>query len=283
MMLQAIKALSGTSTVSLRQHREEAFQESEDRHRLLLEMLPDAVYVHADSKIVEANQSAAKLFGYSAKAELLGKNVLDLVHEEDQEAFTNRGQDVGDEPALPVESRIVRSDGEIRTVESIVALTRRQGRQATIVVQRDVTEGRHLQDQLVQSQKMEAVGLLAGGIAHDFNNLLTAIGGHAAMSERATPDGHPAKVHLEEVREAVARAASLTAQLLTFARRDISRPSAVNINELIQDTGVLLRRLIGEDIELVTQRSSGSPVVSVDTQQIEQVLVCRWSAKMGRI
>lgn len=268
-MTQFTKAITG----QLRRKRREAFQESEDRHRLLLGLLPDAVFIHADSKIVEANPSAAALFGHSTAAALLGMRVLDYVPEEDREASTNRVLGIGDEPPSAFESRIVRADGEIRAVESIVAPTSYRGRPATLVVHRDVTEGRRLHDQLVQSQKMEAVGLLAGGIAHDFNNLLTAIGGHAAMSERATPEGHPAKEHLGEVREAVARAASLTAQLLTFARREVSRPSTIDINELILNTAVLLRRLIGEDIELVTRMSSEASVARVDTQQIEQVLV----------
>ena len=268
-MLQFTKAITGT----LLQHGQGAFKEGEYRHRLLLELLSDVVFIHADLQIVEANPSAATLFGYSTTAELLGKPVLDLVPKEDHEAFMNRVLDLGDQPTSAFESRIVRADGEIRAVESIVAPTLYRGRPATLVVHRDVTESKRLQDQLVQSEKMEAVGLLAGGIAHDFNNLLTAIGGHAAMSERATPDGHPAKEHLEDVRDAVGRAASLTADLLTFARREVSRPSTIDINELTLNTADLLRRLIGEDIELVTRMSSGASVVRVDTQQIEQVLV----------
>ena len=268
-MLQITRAIIG----QLRHLGWWAFQGSQDRHQLLLELLPDAVFIHADSKIVEANPSAATLFGHSSAAELLGKPVMDFVPKEDHEAFMNRARYIGNEPTSAFESRVLRSDGEIRAVESITAPTFYRGRPATLVVHRDVSEGRRLQDQLVQSQKMEAVGLLAGGIAHDFNNLLTAIGGYAAMSERAAPEGHPAREHLGEVREAVARAASLTAQLLTFARREISRPSTIDINELIQNTAVLLRRLIGEDIELVTRLSWEASVVRVDTQQIEQVLV----------
>jgi signal transduction histidine kinase/CheY-like chemotaxis protein len=203
----------------------------------------------------------------------LGKNFLDFVPEEDRKGFTDRNLSLGDGATRPLESRIVRSDGEIRAVESIMSPTQFQGKPATIVVQRDVTESRRQQDHLVQSQKMEAVGQLAGGIAHDFNNLLTAIGGHAALSARATPDDHPAKEHLKKALGEVIRAASLTAQLLTFARRDMSRPEVTDLNELILNTAGLLHRLIGADIELVTQMSAETAVVQVDTQQIEQVLI----------
>jgi PAS domain S-box-containing protein len=157
-LLQAIQAFADIAAGPFRRREREAVGESQGLYRQLMEILPDAVSIHADSRIVDANASAAKLFGYSTAPELLGKDLLDFVPEEDRKGFADRNPSVGDGAARPLESRIVRPDGETRAVESIMALTQYQGKPATIVVQRDVTESRLQQDQLVQSKKMEAVG-----------------------------------------------------------------------------------------------------------------------------
>lgn len=137
----------------------------------------------------------------------------------------------------------------------------------------DVTERRKLEQQLLQSQKMETVGRLAGGIAHDFNNLLTPIMGYAALSSMSLSNGHPSHGYLEEVRKAAERASNLAQQLLTFSKGQITQTKVTDLNELVLNMDDLLRPVIREDIELVTLPANDLARVKVDPGQIEQVLL----------
>jgi signal transduction histidine kinase/CheY-like chemotaxis protein len=139
--------------------------------------------------------------------------------------------------------------------------------------QRLEAEEKKLREELRQSQKLEAIGALAGGVAHDFNNLLTAINGYAALAIEALPESDPVRQDLEEIRKAGARAAELTRQLLAFGRRQVLKPQVVDLSAAIAGVERLLRRLIGEDVQLVTERCGGEARVRVDPGQLEQVLV----------
>jgi signal transduction histidine kinase len=141
---------------------------------------------------------------------------------------------------------------------------------------RDVVARRErvrLEEQLRQSQKMEAVGQLAGGIAHDFNNLLTAILGYSALLRDRLQDMPDLLADLEEIRKAGERAADLTRQLLAFSRKQLLEPQVLDLNHIISDVEKMLRRIIGEDIHLETAASSSSAMVKADRGQIEQVLL----------
>jgi two-component system, cell cycle sensor histidine kinase and response regulator CckA len=138
---------------------------------------------------------------------------------------------------------------------------------------RDVTERKHLEQQLLQAQKMEAVGRLAGGVAHDFNNLLTAITMSTDIAIRKLDPADPVRRHIEEIRKAAERAASLTRQLLAFSRKQILQPRVIDLNYLVEDSTNMLRRLIGEDIEVHTKLEPGLDQVLADPWQIEQVLM----------
>jgi signal transduction histidine kinase/CheY-like chemotaxis protein len=149
-----------------------------------------------------------------------------------------------------------------------------------IHVVRDVTdrkrgeeELRKSHEMLRQSQKMEAVGQLAGGVAHDFNNLLMVIGGYSDLLLQQLPPGTQYRDHVEEIRKAGTRASSLTQQLLAFSRKQVIAPRVANLNEVVAGTEKMLRRLIGEDIDLVTVLRPGLWNVRLDTGQIEQVLM----------
>ncbi|MEP6473346.1 MAG: ATP-binding protein [Gemmatimonadota bacterium] len=130
-----------------------------------------------------------------------------------------------------------------------------------------------LQDQLAQAQKMESIGLLAGGVAHDFNNLLTAILGYLDLVRMAVPAGDPAQADLQEIEKAARRATELTNQLLTFSRHQVVEPRVIDPNALVRDADKLLRRLIGEDIELVTLLDPNLGSARVDPGQFTQVIV----------
>jgi CheY-like chemotaxis protein len=129
-----------------------------------------------------------------------------------------------------------------------------------------------VEEQLRQAQKMEAVGRLAGGIAHDFNNLLTAITGYTDLLLMDLPEGDPARREVQEIRKAGNRAASLTHQLLAFSRRQVLRPRVLDLNQVVMNMEKMLRRLIGEDIELVTSLADNLECVKADPGQIEQVI-----------
>jgi PAS domain S-box-containing protein len=142
-----------------------------------------------------------------------------------------------------------------------------------VSVARDATRERELEDQLRQSQKMEAVGQLAGGIAHDFNNLLTAIMGNSELLlNRMSPDD-PRRADLEEIRQAGMRAAGLTRQLLAFSRRQVLEPVVLNLNEVVENVSKMIERVIGEHVELVTMLDPELGRVNTDPGQIEQVIL----------
>ena len=142
-----------------------------------------------------------------------------------------------------------------------------------IEIGRDVTEARRLAEQLQHSQKMEAIGRLAGGIAHDFNNILTALQGYCDLLLQEVPTGSPMREDIEEVRGLGKRAAALTAQLLAFSRRQLLQPTTLDLNGVVTETQKMLRRLIGEDIDLAIDMAPDLGMVRADRGQLELVLV----------
>jgi two-component system, cell cycle sensor histidine kinase and response regulator CckA len=144
---------------------------------------------------------------------------------------------------------------------------------AVVLNVRDVTERRELEEQLRESQKMEAVGLLAGGIAHDFNNLLTAITGYTALLIDEVPDDAPMRSDLDQIQVAANRAAALVEQLLQFSRRQPTNPVLLDVNEVIASLGSFFRRVIGEHIQLETVLATDTGLIRADRSQMEQVVM----------
>jgi two-component system NtrC family sensor kinase len=142
-----------------------------------------------------------------------------------------------------------------------------------VAIKEDITERKRLEEQLRQSQKMEAVGQLAGGIAHDFNNLLTTILGYSEMAIDTLPAGDPLRDRLEIVKDAGERAASLTKQLLAFSRKQILEMKVINLTSVIQNLAKMLRRVIGEDVSLVLKAGEAIRNIKADPTQVEQVLM----------
>ncbi len=142
-----------------------------------------------------------------------------------------------------------------------------------IGITQDTTERRRVERHLIQSQKMEAIGNLAGGIAHDFNNLLTGIIGYLAFAQRRLPQGTPVRADIDEVERAARRAAALTSQLLSYARRQMVVPTLVDLNAAVGAMEPMLQRLLGEDVEVVTELDPALWVVRVDAGQLEQVIL----------
>jgi PAS domain S-box-containing protein len=174
-----------------------------------------------------------------------------------------------------IEYRIVRPDGGIVWIHDHGFPIRAEDGQIYRVagIATDITERKRLEEALLQSQKMEGIGRLAGGIAHDFNNLLTAIVGYAEFAEASLSREDPIAADIEQIIRAANRAAELTSQLLAFARKQMIEPRVINLNDLVLGMDKLLRRLIGEDVELITLPAPDLGLVKVDPGQFEQILI----------
>jgi len=168
-----------------------------------------------------------------------------------------------------------RKDGTLYEEDAVISPVRDpSGRVVNYVaVKRDVSDVRRMEEQLRQSQKMEAVGRLAGGVAHDFNNLLTAISGYSDLLLHRLPEYSTLRRDVEEIRKAGDRAAALTHQLLAFSRRQVLQPKVLDLNAVVTNMEQMLRRLVGENIALSTDLSPSLSRVKVDPGQIEQVIV----------
>ena len=254
---------------------QEDLRQSEDRYRQLVEILPDAVFVHVEGRIVFVNGAAVTLLGAKSPADLVGRAVLDIIHPDYRAVVQKRIRDLGEGKPVTgmLPRKLLRLDGSDLDVEVAACEFRDRGKPAVLAVARDITARLSLEGQLRQSQKMESVGRLAGGVAHDFNNLLTVITGRCNLVLRGINGNAGLRQELEEVRKAGERAAALTRQLLAFSRKQELEPRVIDLNGVIEGMTRLLRRLIGEDIELVTTLDAGLSHVRADPGQIEQVVM----------
>ncbi|MFN3322514.1 MAG: ATP-binding protein [Bryobacteraceae bacterium] len=216
-----------------------------------------------------------RIFGIAADLDKLSReSFIQCVHPEDRERVREAVRSaVANRKEYETEHRIFRPDGSVRVVLEKGVLTGDEaGRPARLVgTVQDVTERRLLEEQLRQSRKMEAIGRLAGGIAHDFNNLLTVINGYAEVLLRnPSSAGCP---ELEAIRKAGGRAAELTNQLLAFSRKQILQPRVLDLNSVIADFEDMVRRLLGADVDLVTDLGQDLKRIRADRVQIEQVIL----------
>jgi len=257
-----------------RKRTEEQLHESERKYRLLFETNPEPMFVYdfETLRILAVNEAAITRYGYS-EAEFLALTIRDIRPVEDQGRLEQELARRPDEGAVRTGVRHRAKDGRLFEVDLIARPLEFAGRRARLVLARDVTAQRHLENQLRQSQKMEAVGQLAGGIAHDFNNLLTAILGSTQLLLQATPPGDVRREDVEEIRNAGLRAAELTRQLLAFSRRQVLAPKVLELNAVVANMDKMLRRLIGDDVELATALHAEAGAVNADPGQLEQVLL----------
>jgi PAS domain S-box-containing protein len=259
---------------------EQEQKRSEERFRTLFEYAGDAIFItDLEGNLLDANQTACERLGYS-KEELVGLSVADIGPPLLGPAVGEPMSAVQELGSSTFETVHRRRDGTAMPVEMITTMIDLGGRPAVLGIARDITERKRaeaekaaLEDQLRQAQKMEGIGQLAGGIAHDFNNLLTAIRGNASLALAALPPGEGAREDLEQIEQAADRAASLTRQLLAFARRTVLQPETVDLGEIVQRVEPMLRRLIGEDVHLITLLPESSCCVLADPGQLEQVIV----------
>jgi PAS domain S-box-containing protein len=262
--------------VSERKEAEAALRRSEAHFRSLIENASELIVV-ADTAngITYVSPSVERVLGYVAE-ERLGRSPLELVHPDDQMRVQQLFADTVRPVAVmePLRVRLRHRDGSWRTLEAVARRQTGEGVVGGIVINaRDITEREHLEAQLLQAQKIEAVGRLAGGIAHDFNNLVTAILGYADLALRRLAPQDPLRRNVEEITRAAERAAGLTQQLLAFSRKQVLQPRVLDVRAVLEGAQGLLRRLIGEDIELVIRAGPNVGRVRVDPVQLEQVLL----------
>ena len=271
---EVVGVLGVYADITRRKQAEEALRESEEKYRALFECNPHPMFVydHETLRYLAVNDAAVHQYGYS-RDEFAEMTLKDLRPPEDVPALLAMLSE-----ARPVfERRGVwrhrKKDGSIIDAEILTHGLQFGDRPAYIVLAIDITERRRMEEQLRQSQKMEAVGRLAGGVAHDFNNLLTVIQGYGDLMLSALAPTDPVKPMAREVLKAAERAAELTGQLLAFGRKALVAPRVLDLNTVIADAERMLRRLIGEDVELTSDLGPSLWPVRADAGQLHQVLL----------
>ncbi len=232
-------------------------------------------HLSLDGRWLKVPPSLCLLLGVD-ETRLLGTPMAALLDPDDI-AAERTGRDrllAGESRSVDLETRWPRADGRVLWMYLNLSVVHdAEGRPASLLAYlRDVTDRKSLEDQLRQAQKMEAVGQLAGGIAHDFNNLLTAILGSTELLTVSTPPADPRREDLQEIARAAHRAAGLVRQLLAYSRKQVLQPRVVNLNTIVHEMGGMLRRVVGERIELRLHLDPALGDVVADPGQLEQVI-----------
>ncbi len=247
-----------------------------------MENAPEPIFIQAQMRFVYLNPKALDLFGAKDAGELIGTLVMDRCHPDYREQVTQRIKTLN-EDRKPVEAlfaqKLLRLDGTWVWVETTGQPIVHEGQYGALVFARDISarkiheqEREKLQAQLFQAQKMESVGRLAGGVAHDFNNMLSVIIGYTELALENAALDVSLRGDLTEVLNAGKRSAEITRQLLAFARQQTIEPQLLDLNETVEGMLKMLRRLIGEDIDLSWRPGHGPMPVFMDSSQLDQVL-----------
>ncbi len=247
----------------------------EERYRALFDNANDLVYVHdLDGNFIAINKAAQRLTGYTQN-EALALNISQLVAPEDIELVRRMVvSQLAGEPASVYEVSAITKSGARLWLELSTHLVFRDGSPVAVQgIARDVTERKRLQEQLFHSQKMEAVGRLAGGLSHDFNNVLTVVGAYAQMIYDDAGGSPRLQTYAQEILAATQRAGALTSRLLAFSRRQVLQPRSLNLNQLLLNMDGMLRRLLGEDVQLRIVPESSLGAIKADPGQVEQVIM----------
>ena len=248
-------------------------KEAEELTRDLIAASPIGIYIYQAGKYQTINQWFQEITGFD-KDELSLLDPVNLVHPDDRHEVEQKAASMLEgKSSTAYEYRIITRDGKVKWIMESVTPTTYRGNDAILGFSMDITGHKELEKQLQQAQKMEAVGRLAGGVAHDFNNMLGAIIGYTEMLMNHLDPNEPYYHYGEEVRKAADRAAMLTRQLLAFSRKQMLQPQKLNLNRVIGDLEKMLRRLIGEDVELFFNLEPVLAIVKADAGQMEQVIL----------
>lgn len=280
--------------ITEQKHAQNALRESEERYRTFVAQSSEGIYrmeiappipchLSIDEQLTwglkygymaECNDAMARMYGRPSAEELIGKKLEEFlvlhhpVTRQFMERFIRGGYRISDEESMELDAQ-----GQKRIFRNTMVGTIVDGHWVrTWGITRDVTERKHLEEQLRNAQQLEAIGRLAGGIAHDFNNILSIIMGHAELLLASGMDER-SRTGLEQMRRAAERAAALTQQLLAFSRKQVLQPRVLDLNETVADVQKMLARVIGEDIELIAKLHPSLMAVKADPSQLEQVLI----------
>jgi PAS domain S-box-containing protein len=247
-------------------------RDKDKKFRLLFQENPQPMWVFdpESQTILEANAAAAALYGFSA--EEFQDMPLSGIHGVEEAQRFLEWLERPDRPSVSCWRHCTKS-GRLIDVEIALHEIGYGGRRVQLAILLDISGRRDLEEQLRQSQKMEAVGMLAGGVAHDFNNLLTIINGYSQLLLNHLTPGDTNRTFVEQILKAGDRAAALTRQLLAFSRRQVMQPKVLELNRLVTGLSTMLQRLIGEDIDLRLDLAQDLGRVNADPSQVEQVLM----------
>lgn len=262
-----------TRDIRERKRAEGALRESEKRFRTLFDTSPQAIALTEidTGKILDVNDTFCRL-SKSEKKELIGKTTTELgfYSQNDRDRVIQELTDHGKVNGLEMDFKI--SDGSIVNSRMFAVTINIDGTSFLLTAFFDVTELNRLEAKLRQSQKMESVGRLAGGVAHDFNNMLSVILGHTEMALEEMNSSAPLYAVLMEIRKAAQRSADITRQLLAFARKQTISPKLLDLNKTVESMLKMLRRLIGENVQLTWMPHKDPVLVKMDPSQIDQIL-----------
>jgi PAS domain S-box-containing protein len=265
--------LGVVTDVTERRRAEEALRTSEVRYRLMFDNspLPKWLYDAETLRFLDVNEAAVRDYGYR-REEFLAMTIKSIRPKEDIPALIEAERSAGDTPKFGV-WRLRKKGGAIIQAEITKHTFMLGGRVCRIAVGRDITERLRLEEQLRQSQKMEAVGRLAGGVAHDFNNVLSVILSYGAMLLAEMKPGEPMRDDMEEIYKAGKRAADLTRQLLMFSRQQVLEPKVLDLNEVLASMDKMLQRILGADVDLISLPVPSLGRVRADPSSVEQVIM----------
>jgi len=277
---EAVQILGVATDITDYKRSERLLRDTEERYRLLFESNPQAMWVYdrESLRFLAVNNTAITHYGYS-REEFLSMTIQDIRSPESVPALL---KNLSDESGVNLAGtwKHQKKNGTTIEAEIISHPLVFAGRSAKLVLANDVTERkraeaalRESEEQLRQSQKLEGIGQLAGGIAHDFNNLLTVIIGFTSLAMRGLQSEDPLLSNLEEIKNAGDRAASLTRQLLAFSRRQVLQPRVLSLDSVVIEMEKMLRRLIGENIDLRATLVPNLGSVKADPGQIEQIIL----------
>jgi two-component system cell cycle sensor histidine kinase/response regulator CckA len=241
----------------------------------LVENAHDVIYTHdLEGHFTSLNRAGEQITGYT-RAEAAQMSVLQIVSPAYQDQICGMiARQFADEAKTPCSLEILAKDGRKVMLEVSPRLVLKDGQAVGVQgIARDVTQRRHLEEQLAHAQRMEAIGHLAGGVAHDFNNLLTVVTGYSELVLRRLGAESPVRQEIEQIKKAGERATTLTRQLLAFSRKQMLQPRVLDLNAVLSDVEHLLRRLIGENIQLTMVLGPDLKRVKADPGQMEQIIM----------
>ena len=264
-----------TEDITERKRTEEALYESEEKYRNVVEHSLAGVYIVQDNLFRFVNKRWCEMLGYTYEEAVDTFGPIDTAYPEDKKIVEEniRRRLTGEADHIEYDFRTVRKDGKVLNVKVLGSLTIYKGRTAVTGNIIDITREKTLESQLLQAQKMEAIGTLAGGIAHDFNNILTAVIGYGRLLQMKMDDTDPLKAYVAHILSSSEKAANLIKNLLVFSRKQAIELKPMKTSKIVNSVEKLLKSLLTEDIELKVILSGADITVMADTSQMIQVLL----------